>query len=259
MLCLHQRKNSKASIKNKQTTKKIKRGKENSNSKKATAGKAATAAAAPQVLNDRTLILFEEIDVLFDDDRGFTSAVISLMQRSKRPIVLTCNGTFSSFRCLVTVCFFLPLSCHCLSVSSVVLSLFVSFFSCCLLDSRFLMLNSCNVCLLVCLSVRIELPAQYTMSADASVVELRCGVYIKMQHALFVRPAAANVCKLALAVAEKEVQFVWFVQIFVTLCSCVLLVCVLLVRCLRCKLGLSFCHAHFYVAVCLIGYHRRLP
>jgi DNA polymerase III delta prime subunit len=46
--------------------------------------------------NERTseisLILFEEIDVIFEDeDRGFFSALAELMQTTKRPIILTCN------------------------------------------------------------------------------------------------------------------------------------------------------------------------
>lgn len=31
--------------------------------------------------------------MLFEEDRGFTAAIVSLIQDSKRPIVLTCNGT----------------------------------------------------------------------------------------------------------------------------------------------------------------------
>eukprot|EP01133_Synstelium_polycarpum_P012641 gene12641-14849_t len=38
-----------------------------------------------------TLILFEEIDILFDDDKGFLSSLGSLISSSKIPIVLICN------------------------------------------------------------------------------------------------------------------------------------------------------------------------
>ena len=45
----------------------------------------AAAEAAPEV----SLIVFEEIDVLFEDDRGFFKELCALEESTKRPIILT--------------------------------------------------------------------------------------------------------------------------------------------------------------------------
>lgn len=45
---------------------------------------------ASQDLN--TILLFEEVDILFEDDTGFLKALKTLMNTTKRPIILTCNG-----------------------------------------------------------------------------------------------------------------------------------------------------------------------
>ena len=39
-----------------------------------------------------SLILFEEVDVIFDEDSGFLAAIKTFMTTTKRPVILTTSG-----------------------------------------------------------------------------------------------------------------------------------------------------------------------
>uniref|UniRef100_A0A3Q3E5T4 ATPase AAA-type core domain-containing protein n=1 Tax=Hippocampus comes TaxID=109280 RepID=A0A3Q3E5T4_HIPCM len=59
-----------------------------------------------------SLILFEEVDVIFEEDVGFLAAVKTFMMTTKRPVVLTTNdSTFRESGCCVNVCSYLQLLC----------------------------------------------------------------------------------------------------------------------------------------------------
>ncbi|KAG1467980.1 hypothetical protein G6F56_004100 [Rhizopus delemar] len=59
----------------------------------------------------QSLILLEEVDLLFEEDRGFWPAIVELSQTGKRPIIMTCNDPDQvpfEILCLQTVLNVLP-------------------------------------------------------------------------------------------------------------------------------------------------------
>lgn len=46
------------------------------------------------------LICFDEVDILYEEDKGFWTCVTALVEKSRRPIIITCNGYSAIKPCL---------------------------------------------------------------------------------------------------------------------------------------------------------------
>jgi DNA polymerase III delta prime subunit len=51
----------------------------------------------PSATARQSLILLEEVDILFKEDAGFWPSVVDLIKECRRPVIMTCNGTLSAY------------------------------------------------------------------------------------------------------------------------------------------------------------------
>lgn len=73
----------------------MKENKESANKRKDLTLKSPTASTPYEEQSKKmatSLILFEEVDVIFDDDSGFLAAIKTFMTTTKRPVILTTSG-----------------------------------------------------------------------------------------------------------------------------------------------------------------------
>lgn len=65
---------------------------------------AAQQASQPKLVN-QSIILLEEVDLLFRGESGFWPAVIDIIKESRRPVIMTCNGTLG-VHSTISLCYF---------------------------------------------------------------------------------------------------------------------------------------------------------